>query len=165
MSITTIRRPAVTNSDTLGEHQRWQKHTSDNIDQLNKSAGATASSYVAPTAAVPLTSPTVASITSIALGPGTWLLSTIGGFTGAPTGTKAVAGISLANTSFTTNEGDGYAAIPTMPTAGSDVTVAVSSYLLTLTAASTPVYLVAACTFSAGSVSAFGRISAARISS
>ena len=162
MPIASINRPAISKDTSITELRRWQQHTSDNVDRVNQGSGGVVSSYVAPSVATPLQTTVVTGVASLVLTPGSWLVSAIGGFTGTPTGTKAAAGISLSSSAFTTNEGDGYATTPIMATAGSDVTVTVASYPLTLTTTTT-VYLVAACTFSANAVSAFGRISAVRV--
>lgn len=108
--------------------------------------------------AVALTTATGANITNITLTAGIWDVSGTVNFTGAPTGTSYSGSISqtsatLSNPIMTT---------PTSPTAVSTNGVALTPFRIEVNT-NTTVYLVAQATFTAGSVSAYGRISATRV--
>jgi hypothetical protein len=83
-------------------------------------------------------------------------------FGGSPTGfTGTIASISTTSATGGTL-GDNAGGNPTAP-AGANTTISIPSYRLSLTAASTTVYLVAFGLFSGGTLSAFGRISGTRV--
>lgn len=102
-------------------------------------------------------------IVFVTLTPGVWDISAVAEFDGSPTGTQVIAGVSTATNSFTgAIQGNSLASLPTMPTAASDVTLSLPQMRKTITSTTT-FYLVARSTFSAGSIGAFGRISAVRV--
>lgn len=102
-------------------------------------------------------------IVSITLTPGTWDLSAVAEFDGSPTGTQVVAGIGTTNNSLAGQvQGDNQVSLPLMPTASSDVSISIPQFRVNV-ATSTVYYLVVRALFSAGSIGAFGRLSAVRV--
>lgn len=114
--------------------------------------------------AVSLTTTTAANVTSISLTAGIWDVSGVVMLTGgAVTGTVFQAGISQNTASFTGAVlGDGQVESSSMPTAAADATLTIPSYRISLSATTT-IYLVVEATFSGGSATAYGRISATRM--
>lgn len=119
-------------------------------------------SFVASGSAVSLTSGTSANITSISLTAGIWDISSINIFTGSTT----ISGLfesSISTTSATLGTvGDNMVQFPFLTLLTTAVPLNIPSYRLTLTATTT-VYLVAQSSFTLGSCSSFGRISATRV--
>lgn len=117
---------------------------------------------VASGSAVSLTNNTSANVTSISLTAGIWDVSSNCCFGGSPTGfTGSTSSISTTSATGGTI-GDNSVGNPTAP-AGANTSLVIPSYRLSLTAASTTVYLVAFGLFSGGTLNAFGRISATRV--
>lgn len=132
----------------------------------NPISATTANSFIPIGSSVALTTATNANITSISLSAGTWLVSGIAQFTGNPTATGEQRA-SISATSVTHGSlGDNSAEVGfnTADFLVADSLITIPSYILTL-GGTTTVYLVASGIFSAGSLSAYGRISAAKISS
>jgi len=127
--------------------------------------GQTTVASVVSGSAVALTTATPTNITSISLIAGTYSISGIVNFTGAIT----VTGSQLASVntiSATIGVQGNNAASSVVPTAGfalGDNSVSIPSWILTI-GSTTTVYLVAQATFSLGSGSAYGRISAIQLS-
>ncbi len=113
---------------------------------------------------VALTTATVANITSISLTAGTWDVSCICSFTGTPTGTQLTIAISDTTASLpsVTLFGDNTVSTPLMPTIGSDTNMSIPSLRVFITATTT-YYMVALGTFTVGTISGYGRISATRV--
>lgn len=104
---------------------------------------------------------TAEAIVSIDLTPGTWQMSCLCGFTGAPTGTIIAAAINTTPDFTGADQGDRRAHSPTMPTAVSDLQLVVPPVFVSVSALDTW-HMVALATFSAGAVSAYGTIRALR---
>jgi len=111
---------------------------------------------------VSLSNGTAADVTSISIGAGTWDISAVIGFTG----TSAVATTFTGSVNTTTGTlgtlGDNSVTVQAASLAINDMSVTIPSWRLTT--ASTTVYLVAKSDFGAGTVNAYGRISATRVS-
>lgn len=119
-------------------------------------------SYIAPGSAITLTTATPANITSIGIPAGTWDVSAIGGFNGTITGTRFDLSINNTSATLSTNFGDQSTNIGVSPTVGSDVGLSIPSFRVFLTTPTT-YYLVAEGTFTIGTLTAYGRISATRV--
>jgi hypothetical protein len=118
-------------------------------------------SFVAQGSAVALTNNIPANVTTISLTAGDWDVSGICVIQGTLTGTYVVGSINTTSATRGTS-GDNDVFSPTMPTAISGVCLVIPNYRLSLTATTT-VYLVAQAGFTAGTASAFGRLSATRV--
>lgn len=121
----------------------------------------------AQASAVTLTTVTYVDVVSggISLGVGTWDITAIVGFnypTTAPTGTFSLAtiGTVAGNDSTGSIQGDNRVAIPMVCNSNSDVVLTIPQYRVTITTGTQTFYLKAYATFSAGTMSAYGRISA-----
>ena len=118
-------------------------------------------SVVALGSAVPLTNNIIATVTSISLPAGIWDISCLTNFNGAVTGTAY-------NTSITINPvgqgvvGDTQANTPLSPTVTSDNSLVIPPKEF-IFATTTTVYMNVASLFSAGTLLAYGRLSATRI--
>jgi hypothetical protein len=122
-------------------------------------------SAVAAGSPVALTNNTAANVTSISLTPGIWDISSIAAYRtpgGSVTGTRFISSISPTSATLTGVIGDSETDTPTMPTANADCTVTIPAIRQSLSATTT-YYLVAFGSFSAGTLSAYGRISATRV--
>lgn len=111
-----------------------------------------------------LTTATPLNVTSIAITAGIWDVSGMVQFGGgAITGTSCAWGIGPNSASFTgTSGGDNQGNTPTVPTANSTLTVSIPSFRVALSTTTT-YYLLAQSTFTVGTVTALGRISATRV--
>lgn len=119
-------------------------------------------STVASGSAVTLTTATAKDVTSITLTPGIWDITGVIQFTGgAITGTQIICSISTTSNTLNAATGDATTSSPTVPTAGSDVNCTVP-VLRQRISSNTTYYLVARSTFTVGTVTAYGRISAVR---
>lgn len=117
-------------------------------------------SYLAQAAAVTLTTATASAVASLSLAAGVWALDAIMGLTGNPTGNSALAVIGTSPTGIADIvAGDNEAETPTMPTTIIDQAIVVPGYVVSITTATT-YYLKARCLFSAGTLKAYGRLSA-----
>ena len=83
-------------------------------------------------------------------------------FTGSITGTQFVSAITTVSNTDTGTLGDNTNALPTPPTATCDINLIIPSYRITLSTTTT-VYLNVFAQFSAGTLKAYGRISATRV--
>jgi hypothetical protein len=112
-----------------------------------------------------LTTATPLNVTSINLTPGIWDISGICQYQGAGvTGTEIELGISANSASFTgTNAGDSNIQSPIVSTTNSPSNLVIPAFRVTTSAASTTYYLVAQATFTVGTISVAGRISATRV--
>jgi hypothetical protein len=110
-----------------------------------------------------LTTATAAQVTSINLTAGVWDISVIGqcNFTGAST--QFIVGISTSSTSFVPNNGADNVATDATSTAINTSTLYVPAYRVITTASSTTYSLVEKATFTTGTATGFGRISATRV--
>ncbi len=135
---------------------------SDGAADITVAAHTTASRLVGSSLA--LTTATPATLTSITLAAGEWDISAVGGLTGTPTGgTEWSLGIATTGNSFTGSViGDSKVQRQEMPISGIDSIQSIPSVKVSH-AASTTYYLVGQATFTGGSVSGYGRISARRI--
>lgn len=119
-------------------------------------------SAIALGSAVSLTNNVAGNVTSISLTAGIWDVSSIVTFTGGATlGGFYAASISTTSATLGT-EGDNLVRFPFFTLASTNLSLPIPSYRMTLTSTTT-VYLVAACSFTLGSASAFGRISGTRV--
>ena len=101
----------------------------------------------------------------ISLGVGTWDISAIGGFnipSTAPTGTRCILGIGtvVGNSATGIVQGDNRIDLPLVPNASSDVNITICQYRVIVTSGTVTYYLKAFAAFTAGTMSAYGRISA-----
>lgn len=127
-------------------------------------AGQTVVSSVVSGSAIALTTATPANLTSISLPIGTWEISALAQFGGAPTVTGAQQA-SISTTSAThgvLGNNSSEAAWQTANFVISSVPIAIPGYIVTLVAPTT-VYLVVSGVFGAGSMTAYGRISATKL--
>lgn len=119
-------------------------------------------SFIPTGSAVSLTSGVPANITSISLTAGIWDISSVNIFSGSTT----ISGLfqsSISTTSATLGTvGDNMTQFPFLTLLTTAVPLTIPSYRITLTATTT-VYLVAQSSFTLGSCSSFGRISATRV--
>lgn len=105
---------------------------------------------------------TVFNITSVALTPGVWDLSSQCQFAGgAVTGTQSFCVIATSNNG-TGTIGDTSANTPTVSTTGSSHTMTIAAVRKVISA-NTSYYLNASCTYTVGSPTAFGRLTAVRV--
>ena len=103
---------------------------------------------------------TAKEVTNISLTAGIWDVSGIVSFTGTLTGTQSLMVI---NTSVALGTGgDNTIGIPLASTATGDLSLSIPSYRYTLSGTTT-IYLVAYCSFTAGTCQAYGRISGTRV--
>lgn len=111
-----------------------------------------------------LSSNTFKTVTSITLTAGVWDINAVCRSTGgAITGTAFFCGIATATDSTTGFvDGDNAVSTPTVPTAAADIVLTVPQYRVVITS-STTYYLTAALTFSGGTPTLGGRISAVRV--
>ncbi len=112
--------------------------------------------------ATSLTNNTAKNITSISLTAGIWDVSGIVAFQSITTGTALQMGISNTTNTLNNNYGDDTITSPTMPTASAGAMLTLPSLRLTLTATTTT-YLVALASYTVGSATGYGRISATRV--
>lgn len=130
----------------------------------NPVTATTANSAIASGSAISLTSTTAANVTSISLAAGTWLVNGLVQLGGTPTVTGAQQ-VSISTTSATHSTlGDSSAqtAWDTANFALGNVPASVPGAILVL-GGTTTVYLVASGVFGAGTMTAYGRISAVKI--
>lgn len=124
--------------------------------------GQTIGSYVGPGSPVSVSTNTGKTITSISLTAGIWDVSGIIALSGILTGTVFYASISATNNALGGNYGDDTINTPTMPTAGSANYLTIPS-LRVLLSSTTTYYLVIFATFTVGTATSWGRISATRV--
>lgn len=110
---------------------------------------------------VSLTTATPTNITSISVTPGIWDITGIVGIAGALTGTVFFASVNTTSATLGT-PGDNRAGTPTMPTTNAPSTLVVPNWRQTFNATTT-VYLVASVTYTVGTATGGGRISAVRV--
>jgi len=138
----------------------------DSLGQLGASTiGQTTVSSVVSGSAISLTTATPTNITSISLNAGTYEISGIVNFTGAITVTGAQLA-SVNTTSATIGTQGNNAVSSVVPTAGfllGDNSVSIPSWILTI-ATTTTVFLIGQASFSLGTTSVYGRISAVKLS-
>jgi hypothetical protein len=129
----------------------------------SRDVGEYTSATLARASATALTTEQAKTVASIALSAGDWDVTGVVGFVGTPTGSRIIAAIGTAdgNDMAGTVQGDSRVDFPAVSTGGSDASLVVPSVRVSITSASTR-YLKAIASFSAGSISAFGRISARR---
>jgi len=118
---------------------------------------------VATGSAVTLTSATPKTVTSINLTAGIWDISSLCGFSGATTATQVRSAIGTTTNSLAgTVPGDSGADAPVTGFANSDIILAIPSFRVSLSTTTT-YYLIAQCTFTVGTGTAYGRISGTRV--
>ena len=118
-------------------------------------------SYIASGSAITLTNNTPANVTSISLTAGIWDVSAIGAFSGTITGTQTTVSISSTSATLNTNTGDATVSSPNVPLVSSDLSLEIPTFRVAISATTT-YYLVVNELFSAGTATAYGRISAVR---
>ena len=120
-------------------------------------------SPIAVGSAVSLTSATAANVTSITLTPGSWLVhGHVNLSAGSATRTAASAGISTTTATLPTDGSEVTSGIQTTTTTHKDGITLQPKQVLVAAGTTQVVYLVASATFSAGTVAAYGQISAIR---
>jgi hypothetical protein len=136
--------------------------TITNDDAASGYIGEYVSSLIASGSAVSLTTATAANVTSISLTAGDWDVSgNINYIATSATITETIGGISSTSATVPTGGSEVYSGLQcTTTTLKSGVTLQSNRFSLSGT---TTVYLVAKTTFSAGTVTAFGKISARRV--
>ena len=112
---------------------------------------------------VSLSTGTTANIASVTLSAGIWDVSGMCSFSGTITGTQSALGISNTSATLPGTSGTDQITSPTVPTATSDLGLTVVAQRKTLTAASTTVYLVARGTYTVGTMTGSGYITATRV--
>jgi hypothetical protein len=118
---------------------------------------------VATGSAVTLTSATPKTVTSITLTPGIWDISSLGGFSGATTATQCRSAIGTTTNSLAgTVPGDSGADSPTGGFTNSDLILAIPAFRVSIST-NTTYFLIAQCTFTVGTGTAYGRISGTRV--
>lgn len=147
-----------TTTQAGGQYIGWRTNTAPAAGFI----GEQVRSFIGTGAAVVLSDSTNANLTSISLTAGIWDVSLNAGFTGSPTGTQVFAGISTVSATPNADIGDSGASTPTVPTAGSNNFVTIPQYRMSFSSTTT-VYAVVRVAFTAGAVSAFGRLSAVRV--
>ncbi len=130
----------------------------------NPVTNTTANSAIASGSAVSLTTATNANVTSISLAAGTWLVSAICMFGGTPTvsGAQQASISTTSATHSTLGDNSVTAAWLTSPFTAANCPITIPAYQLVL-GGTTTVYLVASGVFSGGTMTAYGRISAVKI--
>lgn len=124
--------------------------------------GEVARANVVQGSAVALVTATTKTITSISLTAGDWDVSGVICLTGTLTGTQFIGAIGSTTNALTgTVLGDSQIATPTLSAATSDMCLTIPSFRVSLSATTT-YYLLSQATFTVGSASAYGRISARR---
>lgn len=139
------------------------KGTATNDSASTGYIGECTESTVAVGSAVTLTTATAKTVTSISLTAGDWEVHGIVNFLAAAiTGTQTLAGIGQTNNSLTgLTRGDNRVESPQVPTSAADKSLVIPGYRLSLSGTTT-IYLIAYATFSAGTLTCNGRISARR---
>lgn len=113
--------------------------------------------------AITLSTGVAQNITSISLTAGVWDVSALAMFNGTLTGTQLAIGIGTTTNSLTgVNFGDSGSATPNMPTASSVQNLSIPQFRVVLSSTTT-YYFVASAVFTAGTCTAYGRISAVRV--
>lgn len=123
-------------------------------------------SFIAIGSAVALVSSNPKTVTSITLTPGIWDITSIMSFTtsGGLTIQNLLSGIAIISNTFAgTTSGDNLLNSNAFPAAGSDQSITISAYRVNIST-STTYFMVASAAFTVGSISAYGRISATRVS-
>ena len=134
------------------------------IPPLPGTIGEQIRSFLDSTSALSLTSGVIKTVTSITLTPGIWDVTAIADFTSPGlTATVMKAAISDTINSFaTTVQGDNKLNSNAFPTTGNNAYIVIPAFRINVTATHTW-YLVSSCAFTAGSISAYGRLSAVRV--
>jgi hypothetical protein len=137
--------------------------TTTNDDAPLGSIGQYVSASVVQASGVSLVTATPKTVTSISLTAGDWDVTAVGAINGASTGTEFDVAIGATTNSMTgTVLGDSRAQTPTVSLAGSDATLIIPSFRVSI-ASTTTYYLIVQETFTVGSPKAYGRISARRV--
>jgi hypothetical protein len=144
--------------DTGGQYRGNNTNTSPPAGYL----GEQIRSFLPLASAVSLSDSTDKTITSISLTAGVWDISCIGVLRGTLTGTAWSVGISTTNNALAANYGDDTALTPTVSTAANDVSLSIPAFRATL-ASTTTYYLVGRASFTVGTATGYGRISATRV--
>jgi len=121
--------------------------------------------FTAGASAVPLTTSTYTDVVSggISLGVGTWDISAVVGFKSTSvTGTQNLCGIgtTVGNSGAGLTQGDSRVDTPTFPNTNAEMMINIPQYRVIVTSGTVTYYLKAYSTFTVGSISAYGRISA-----
>lgn len=119
------------------------------------------SSFLPSGSAVSVSTDTNTDVTSISLTAGVWDISSIAILAGTLTGTNWASSISATSVTEGTN-GDTRAASPVVSTANSVATLVIPQYRVTL-ASTTTYYMVVRATFTVGTATSYGRITATRV--
>lgn len=121
------------------------------------------SSFIPQASEITLSTGVAQNITSINLTAGVWDISCLCLFRGSLTGLQLVSAISTTSASLTGAVfGDSATATPNMPTASSQQMLSIPQFRVVLSSTTT-YYLIAQATFSAGTATAYGRLSAVRV--
>ena len=159
--VNTINAGSSQNNIKVGNNLGQYRGTQTNITPPAGFIGETISSAVASGSAVSVSSATPTNVTSISLTAGVWDVCCLGQLSGTLTGTAYSVNISTTSATQGTG-GDNNIATPTVPTALSDLGLSIAGYRLLLNATTT-VYLVVQTTYTVGTATAYGRISATRV--
>jgi hypothetical protein len=138
---------------------------SDDSDAASGIVGEYVESKVAVGSATALTTATAKNVTSISLSQGDWDVEGIVSFsTSTATFNALTAGVSTTSATLPTDGTEGYSGVTgTLLSEKDSVTLPRKRINVTSAASPATIYLVGKATFSAGSVSAFGQISARRV--
>jgi hypothetical protein len=152
-----------TTTQTLGVTYGGEyKGRSSNVAPSATMLGEQIRSAIAQASAITLSNNTGANITSISLTAGIWDVSGVINFNGSVTGTAFLGSISTTSTASGTL-GDNCVSSPYPPTGSADLSITIPSYRISLNTTTT-VYLTTIALFTVGTLKAYGRISATRVS-
>ncbi len=139
------------------------KGISNNTSPATTCIGQTQRAVILKASATTLTNNTPKTVQSVACQAGIWDVSGVISFTGLTTGTFQQASLSTVTNTLGTAGDNMVGAAFTSSTAG-DISLIVPSYRINVASGSSQtMFLVANCVFSAGTVKAYGRISARRV--
>lgn len=162
ITIATVTAGAGVIYATMGNNLGQYRGTQTNTAAPAGFIGEVLSASLLAASQVSLTTTTDATVTSVALTAGNWMITGCVVCNGVLTGTRFRAGISATAATMTGTEGVNFVSTPTMPTASSNMSNNTPSVFVSL-AGTTTYYLVAEATFTVGTASAYGSISAVRI--
>lgn len=138
--------------------------TTTNNNAAAGDVGEVIRSFIPLASAVPVSTGTATDITSITLTPGDWDVSALGALAGTLTGTESRIYINSASNTFPANTlwSDQTATSPAVPSAVANIVLSIPAFRVSI-AVTTTYYFGAYSTFTVGTATAYGRISARRM--
>lgn len=155
INTTTITRAVMDG----GEYKGRNISTAPSAGMIGEQIRAT----VASGSSISLSTTVAANVTSISLTAGIWDVSSVGTFNGTPTGFSALNSSISTTTATLGTGGDNNFQSSVAPTGGANLTVSIPAFRISISATTT-VFLVASGVFTGGTLGAYGRISATRVS-